>query len=621
MSPTGFNDDFFEERFKPAKPVFDEKTLRELNQGKVFTSKNAELRNLKFSKGLDSQVVHELKRLVQALLEYADLRGFRLRDANHPVFITDRAGYEKESGSRLPDHIPLPASRLDFHKVANVYTVTVILPENLESSEVRINLTRSLFSKLFGEIHFLEKIQSLEFYRNQFQDDLDSSAGIPEILDLLSTLEFPSELLEARLETEASRFGFSLPKDARALILELAKEWNQRWDNKGLGEDEDFLKLVYRDFCLHLKEDPQAIQQQMIDQLKQLDHQFHLILPHDVRGYSIFEKEQPLQFLRSYAFRLEELQSLMGFIEELEQQLENGDETESLAGMRAALMLRMRELRRAGKVRPYLMAEIEQDQRMKIWASRFPLKMVKWLPPGSPLETWNEHFEKMKKQYTQSFYAKIYLALNVLDQKIARKMEAEGQSFDADEDQKLNSLLAVFRFRTPIIRQWRNTLGVFEDSVEVFPRKDPRQFVSLEDIRKAWAYFFSAQITLEFYQYPAHREFVPEGFQASQDLRSIELFISKKTREAVNHYHLILLLYLVHKAKGEDGLEFLHHCLANPLGTWHYLLQKTLEPLKENENLQKRLDQMPRHQDTLLNAYQKSWQESTQQTHETGTSS
>ena len=258
MSPTGFNDDFFEERFKPAKPVFDEKTLRELNQGKVFTSKNAELRNLKFSKGLDSQVVHELKRLVQALLEYADLRGFRLRDANHPVFITDRAGYEKESGSRLPDHIPLPASRLDFHKVANVYTVTVILPENLESSEVRINLTRSLFSKLFGEIHFLEKIQSLEFYRNQFQDDLDSSAGIPEILDLLSTLEFPSELLEARLVTEASRFGFSLPKDTRALILELAKEWNQRWENKGLGEDEDFLKLVYRDFCLNLKENPQT---------------------------------------------------------------------------------------------------------------------------------------------------------------------------------------------------------------------------------------------------------------------------------------------------------------------------------------------------------------------------
>ena len=136
---------------------------------------------------------------------------------------------------------------------------------------------------------------------------------------------------------------------------------------------------------------------------------------------------------------------------------------------------------------------------------------------------------------------------------------------------------------------------------------------SLEDIRKAWAYFFSAQITLEFYQYPAHREFVPEGFQASQYLRSIEHFISKKTREAVNHYHLILLLYLVHKAKGKDGLEFLHHCLVNPLGTWHYLLQKTLEPLKEKENLQKRLDQMPRHRDTLLYAYQKSWQESSHQ--------
>ena len=149
---------------------------------------------------------------------------------------------------------------------------------------------------------------------------------------------------------------------------------------------------------------------------------------------------------------------------------------------------------------------------------------------------------------------RIYLVLNALELKIARKMEAEGQSLDVDEDQKLNSLLAVFRFRTPIIRKWRNTLGVFEDSAEVFPGQDPRQFVSLEDIRKAWAYFFSAQITLEFYQYPAHREFVPEGFQASQYLRSIEHFISKKTREAVNHYHLIQLLYLFHKSIEGDVL-------------------------------------------------------------------
>ena len=96
--------------------------------------------------------------------------------------------------------------------------------------------------------------------------------------------------------------------------------------------------------------------------------------------------------------------------------------------------------------------------------------------------------EKMKKQYTQSFYAKIYLALNALEKKISRKMEAKRQSFDTDEDQKLNSLLAVFRFRTPIIRQWRNTLGVLEDSVEVFPGQDPRKFVSLEDIQDRTVY-------------------------------------------------------------------------------------------------------------------------------------
>ena len=86
------------------------------------------------------------------------------------------------------------------------------------------------------------------------------------------------------------------------------------------------------------------------------------------------------------------------------------------------------------------------------------------------------------------FYAKIYL-VNVLDQKIAGKMEAEGNPLTPMRSEA-QLPLAVFRYRTPIIRQWRNTLGVFEDSVEVFPGKDPRQFVSREDIRKAWAYFF-----------------------------------------------------------------------------------------------------------------------------------
>ena len=49
MSPVGFSDDFFKERFKPEKPVFDEATLKKLHRGSVFSSRNVELRNLRFS--------------------------------------------------------------------------------------------------------------------------------------------------------------------------------------------------------------------------------------------------------------------------------------------------------------------------------------------------------------------------------------------------------------------------------------------------------------------------------------------------------------------------------------------------------------------------------------------
>ena len=215
----------------------------------------------------------------------------------------------------------------------------------------------------------------------------------------------------------------------------------------------------------------------------------------------------------------------------------------------------------------------------------------------------------MEKKYAHSFFSKVYLGLKAMELKINEKIKGEQSSVINDADQKLRSLLAIFQFRSSLMDQWKNTLGLLLDASEEIPKEGNHHPLTQDTIRKAWSYMLSAQITLEFYQHPAHLEFVPEGFQSGQYLRSIEHFIHKKTKEGINHYHLVLLLHMVLQEKGDQGLEYLHFCLAHPLGTLHYLLFNTMMPIGENENLQKRLDQMHVHRNTFINAYQKPWNE------------
>ena len=84
MPNIGFEDTFFEERFHPSKPVFDEQTLCRLREVPDTTTKFTELRHLEFVPSLNQATVQYLKKLVKAQVEFGALHGFLLRDANHP---------------------------------------------------------------------------------------------------------------------------------------------------------------------------------------------------------------------------------------------------------------------------------------------------------------------------------------------------------------------------------------------------------------------------------------------------------------------------------------------------------------------------------------------------------
>ena len=128
---------------------------------------------------------------------------------------------------------------------------------------------------------------------------------------------------------------------------------------------------------------------------------------------------------------------------------------------------------------------------------------------------------------------------------------------------------------------------------------------------KAWAYLLSTLLTLEFYQSPTYREFVPDGFQPEQYMSSIHRFIQRQASKGINFYQLVILFLLAYEKTPENTLEFLHFCLRNPMMTLRYVLERTLAPLAKGDSLQKRLDQLPLHRDTLLEAYCKRWLQST----------
>ena len=73
MSNIGFDDAFFEERFRPSKPVFDEQTLNSIRESEDRPTESPILNHIEFDPGLNPEIISYLKKLIKAQLEFAAL--------------------------------------------------------------------------------------------------------------------------------------------------------------------------------------------------------------------------------------------------------------------------------------------------------------------------------------------------------------------------------------------------------------------------------------------------------------------------------------------------------------------------------------------------------------------
>lgn len=609
-------DKSFEERFDPKLRTIGESHLQNYDKQKELIPPSKYFR-IEFSTSIPEKTKNFLNGKLPGILDFSGKFGLQLPHAGHLLRFLDQQTYESEIGSALPKNVTLPASRLKVNNTTRSYEVTIILPGELNSAELIVNITRNLFSKLCGNIFFNEQILPLEFYRQSVNRQKQSSAAVPEILFMVEELNFPSKSLQAFCESVAKSYMLELKKEGVKIRKQLISEWREKWKSQSLStEEQHTLDSIFSEFKQTFRTMPEIFNQTLIERIQQLNTQLHFILPHERRAYENFNQQRFTHYIRSVKNKLEEISALSGFIEELHELLNQAPEAADMEGVGAQIRSRMQELRRDKKVIQFYVPEMPQNPDLKRIQQRFPLSLIKMLPSGTPLKEWSKEIKRLEKSYAESMYSKLYAALHSLSEWTLALQENRIDSFKESADaQRLKKLLAVLKYRAPALEGLQSTLGIMLDlSEQSLPKsKDnetARQLVPLDDFSKAWSYFISAILTMHYYQQDSASATLPQGFRTENYLKSILEFVDRQCSRGINHFHIVKLFWLVYEEKGTDALPFLLYCVQKPQDILRYTLHLTMRPQTENSNLEKRLEKLPQYRDAWIAAYQNRLNES-----------
>ena len=609
-------DKSFEERFDPKLRSIGVTQLQNYDSQKEHIPPSKFFR-IEFSTSIPEETKIFLKGKLPSILDFSEKFGLQIPHANHVLRFIDQQTYESEIGTALPKTVTLPASRLKIINTARSYEVTIILPRELNTAELIVNITRNLFSKLCGNIFFYEQILPLEFYQHSAQGQKQVSAAIPEILFLVEELNVPSKSLLSFCESVAKSYRLDLKKEGAKIRKQLISEWREKWVSQSLStEEQHTLDAIFSEIKQTFRTNPEKFNQSLVERIEQLNTQLHFILPHERRAYENFNQKRFPHYIRSVKNKLEEISALSGFIEELQNLLNQAPEATDIEGVGAQIRSRMKELRRDKKVIQFYVPELPQNPELKRIRQRFPLSLIKMLPSGTPLKEWSKEIKRLEKYYIESIYSKLYAALHSLSEWTLAFQEKRSDSFKESADgQRLKKLLPVLKYRAPAIKGLQSTLGVLLDLSEQSAPKttdneNHRQLVPLDDFSKAWSYFISSILSMLYYQQSSASATLPKGFRTENYLKSILKFVDRQCSRGINYFHIVKLLWLVYEKKGTDALPFLLYCFQKPQDILRYTLHLTMRTPTEQISIEKRLEKLPQYRDAWISTYQNRLNES-----------
>ena len=140
-----------EERLDPKRRTIGESQLREHDQKKLQLTASR-ISRIEFSKSIPEGIRSFLNERLPEIMDFPEKFGMNIQSTGHLLRFIDKTAYEAEVGTPLPKNVTLPASRIKSISNSRSFKVMIILPEKLDTAEAIINITRNLFSKLYGNI-------------------------------------------------------------------------------------------------------------------------------------------------------------------------------------------------------------------------------------------------------------------------------------------------------------------------------------------------------------------------------------------------------------------------------------------------------------------------------------
>ena len=608
-----------EERLDPKRRTIGESQLREHDQKKLQLPASKIFR-IEFSKSVPEEIKSFLNERLPEILDFPEKFDMNIQSTGHLLRFVDKTAYVAEVGTPLPKNVSLPASRIKYISNSRSFKVMIILPEKLDTAEAIINITRNLFSKLYGNIFLDEKILCLDFYLQNLNGKQQITAAVPEILDLASELKLPSESLDKHCESVAESYRLSMEKQGAEIRRQLTGEWRDKWQEQALTtEEQNTIDSMFAEFKESMRTNPEQIINSMIERVKKLNTQLHYILPHERGDYENFEKKHITRYMRSVLNKLEEISSLAGFIEELHSELDNLTEDTDLNRISTQIIFIMQQLRREKKVIQFYVPEMPRDKELESIRQKFSLGLIKTIPRGTPLKDWSKTVKRMEKHYSESIYSKLYSALHCLTVLTGEENISKEDSIKKNEaGQQLKKLVSVLKFRTSEIKSTQSALGVLlEISEQSVPGAEAdtveqRQLFPLDEFKLAWSYFIASVLTLIYYQESFKSSGLPQGFNAENYTKSILGYVDKQCSRGINHFHIVKLLWLIFDEKQDSGaLTFLVFCLHNPHEILRFLLHQVMRNQSGNSSLERRLEKLPHYGKTWITAFQNRLDEAT----------
>ncbi len=602
----------FEERFDRKFYEIGESDLHNHDLHKE-TAPLSKYFRIKFSPSIPEETKIFLSNKLPTIIDFPKKFGLKIPLANHMLRFLDKESYEREIGYSLSKNIILPASRIKKIDKNRSYEVTIILPYELNSADLIVNITRNVFSKLCGNIFFNEQIKPLEFYREGVTHQKQFSATNQEILFIIEELNFSSKCLQAFCKVEAKSYLLDPEKELEKIQKQLISEWHEKLKLQSLSiKEQNTLNSIFLEFKESFHTNPLQYEQKLLCRIKQLNNQLQFILPHEREVYESFSKNNISHFVRSLKNKLEEISALIGFIEELYYFLKNNPSLNDIEGLFGQVRSRMKELRSSKKVIHFYVPDIPKDLKLKRIQKRFPLRLIKMLPHSTPLKNWKKEIKGFEKSYAESIYSKLYTALYCLSEWLLAIEEKKIDSYLKKTDGPcLKKLISVLKYRYPAIVGLKDTLGIilelFEQNIsENNASKSTRQSIPLDDYSKAWSYFISSILSMHYYENSNASEVLPQGFNAENYLKSILEFVDKQCSSGINHFHIVKLLWMIYEEKNDVSLEFLIHSIQNPRDILRYTLSQTMRPKTKKVSIEKRINKLLNYRDAWISVYQNS---------------